>query len=120
MQTRTQSTLAAVFGTASEAHAAARELVTNAFAGDHIHILSERQTADGRPGRSAGYREPDLKHWLASMFGRASTSDRQHYEEVMREGKAIVGVSTPYQMVSRAAEILSHHAPLETTVSPAG
>ena len=121
MPTRTESALVAVFGNPFEAQAAAKELVTNAFAGNRIHIVSQAQpdpstnTSGGYPG--AGRHDQDVERWLVSVFGQASKTECQHYEEAVREGKAVVGVSTPDQMVDRAAEILNHHSPIKTMLA---
>jgi hypothetical protein len=122
MPTKTESALVAVFGNPSDAQAAARELVRNAFAGDRIQIASEAQADD----RSAdwqgeflrvGYHDKDIERWLVSIFGPCSKIECQHYAGVVSRGKAAVALSTPHQMVDKAAHILNHHSPITTMLA---
>lgn len=121
MPSKSESSLVAVFGNVSEAEAAATDLVKNAFAGDHIHILSEsnspRSDDDTTEYARAGHAVQDVERWSALVFGRASKAEYQHYKKAARRGKALVGVSTPSQMVDDATEVLTRHAPLETVVA---
>lgn len=120
MPTRTESTLVAVFGNPSEAQAAAKELLNNAFAGDHIHVVPEVESRPSDKRRkaeySAGLDYRHLNRCFSSIFGQASNAERQHYAEAVHEGKAVVAVSAPDQMANRVAEILSHHAPVEAVL----
>lgn len=116
--TTTESAVVAVFGSSSEAEAAAAELVTNAFASDHIHLaktpVPSEHTSVQPP---AGHREPDVRQWMESIFGHDSETERQHYEEAVRSGRTLLGVSTPDQMAADAADILNHHGPVETILA---
>jgi hypothetical protein len=118
---RTERTVVAVFRDLSEAQAAAQELTTNAFAGDHIHLASEVAPAAGaeRPPRPhpAGHQEGSVDQWLESL-GAENEPQRQDYQNAIRAGKALVGVTTPEQMVDMAARILKHHSP-EQILHPA-
>jgi hypothetical protein len=121
MRTTTESAVVAIFGDSSAAQAAAAELVTNAFAGDRIHITSESQPTPSNHGSvqnpRVGDLQPDVKRWVESVFGHDSDTERQRYEEAVRNGKALLGVSTPDQMVGKAADILNHHLPVETALA---
>ena len=104
-----ESAVVAIFGDSSAAEAAAAELVTNAFAGDRIHITSASQPTasnhDSVQNPRVGDLQPDVKRWVESVFGYDSDTEQQRYEEAVRNGKAVVGVSTPDQMVGKAADI---------------
>lgn len=95
--------------------------MNNAFAGDHIHIVPEmepsRSDKRGIKCPRAGHLDRDLRRCFSSVFGPVGNAERRHYAEAVHEGKAVVAVSTPYQMVERAAEILNHHAPVEAVLS---
>lgn len=120
MLMRTESALVAVFGSPSDAQAAAKELVTNSFAEDHIHVIAERQpsAAESRPTEQpAGYYEQSVGRWCESIFGPGSKTEQQQYEEAVRRGKTLIGVSTPDQMLDKAVEILNHHSPVETVMA---
>jgi len=121
MMTTIESAVVAIFGDSSAAEAAAAELVTNAFAGDRIHITSASQPAASNHGSvqnpRLGDRQPNVKRWVESVFGYDSDTEQQHYEEAVRNGKAVLGVSTPDQMVGKAADILNHHLPVETVLA---
>jgi hypothetical protein len=121
MTTTTESAVVAIFGDSSAAEAAATELVTNAFAGDRIHITSESQPTPSNHGSvqnpRVGDLQPDVKRWVESVFGHDSDTERQRYEEAVRTGKTVLGVSTPDQMVGKAADILNHHLPVETVLA---
>jgi hypothetical protein len=121
MRTTTESAVVAIFGDSSAAQAAAAELVTNAFAGDRIHITSESQPTPSNHGSvqnpRVGDLQPDVKRWVESVFGHDSDTERQRYEEAVRNGKAVLEVSTPDQMVGKAADILNHHLPVETVLA---
>ena len=120
MRTTTESAVVAIFGDSSAAQAAAAELVTNAFAGDRIHITSESQPTPSNHGSvqnpRVGDLQPDVKRWVESVFGHDSDTE-QRYEEAVRNGKALLGVSTPDQMVGKAADILNRHLPVETVLA---
>ncbi|MBV8552349.1 MAG: hypothetical protein JOY54_13685 [Acidobacteriaceae bacterium] len=118
MQTKTDSALVAVFRDLSEAHAAARELTSHAFAEDHIHLAADpnrsnpcTNTAARYPG--SGYYQQDFDHWLEAMFPWGTETGHQHYETAVRDGKALLGLSTPEQMLDRAADILCRHSPID-------
>lgn len=120
MLTRTESVVVAVFGNSFVADAAAAELVTNAFASDHIHLAAETPLAPSEHDLvqpRAGHREPDARHWVESVFGQDSETERQHYEEVVHNGRTLLGVSTPDQMAADAVDILNHHEPMETILA---
>jgi hypothetical protein len=51
------------------------------------------------------------------VFGHDSNTERQRYEEAVRNGKALLGVNTPDQMIHKAADILNHHLPVETVLA---
>ena len=117
MPISTESTVVAVFGNSVAAEAAAAELVTNAFASDHIHLTAKAPAVSSMHQSiqpPAGHREPDVQHWVESVFGQDSETERQHYEEVVRDGSTLLGVSTPDQMAADAADILNHLEPMET------
>ena len=116
----TESAVVAIFGDSFAAKAAATELINNAFAGDRIHI-AETQPVPSNPdsvGSSrVAHHEADVNHWSESVFGQNNQTERQHYEEAVRNGKALLGVTTPDQMVGEAADILNHYSPLETILA---
>ncbi len=121
MLTPTESAVVAVFGNSYAAEAAAAELVTNAFASDRIHLAAKAPSTSSNKQESiqpqAGHREPDVQQWVESVFGQDSESERQHYEEVVRDGRTLLGVSTPDQMAAAAADIVNHHEPVETILA---
>ena len=116
MQAKTESAVVAEFRSLSEAEHAIEDLTANAFAGEHIHVTSDmtraRAPADVPLPYSAGHYEKDVRHWLTSMFGQNAETEQAKYENVVHAGRALVGVSTPEQMLDNAADILTHHSPL--------
>src|SRR4051794_14049402 len=115
--TRTESAVIAEFDDPSAAQAAAAELTASAFAGDHIHVVSDTPSIPPNdkpvPYPAIEHDERDIKGWLESVCGQDSETERPHYERAVRNGKVLLGVSTPDQMVDTVAEILTHHSPLE-------
>ena len=126
MQTKTESAVAAEFRGFAEAEAAVGELVANAFAGDDIHVTSDKAQARA-PAEvplpqygGAGHFEKDGRHWLESMFGQNAETEQQNYENAIHAGRVLVGVTTPEQMLDKATDILNHHSPLHVHRRPAG
>ena len=119
MPTNTESAVVAVFHNSVAADAAAAELVTNAFASDHIHLAAKTPTPCEHTlvQLPAGHREPDVQQWVESVFGQDSETEREHYEEVVHNGGTLLGVTTPDQMAAEAADIVNHHEPVETILA---
>lgn len=115
MPINTESAVVAVFDNSVAAEAAAAELVANAYASDHIHLAAKTPAGSEQPG--AGHREPDIKQWVESVFAQDNETERQHYEEVVRDGSTLLGVSTPDQMAGQAADILNRYEPAETVLA---
>ena len=116
MQAKTESAVVAEFRSLPEAEGAIEELVANAFSGEHIHVTSDmtqaRAPADMPLPHSAARYEKDLRHWLESMFGQTADTEQPKYENAVHAGSVLVGVSTPEQMLDKAADILTHYSPL--------
>jgi hypothetical protein len=125
MQTKTESAVVAEFRGFSEAGEAVRELEANAFAGDHIHVTSDLTQASAPADvplpqcGGAGHYEKDVRQWLESMFGQNADTDQGSCENALHAGRVLVGVTTPEQMLDRAADILSHHSPVHVYQKPA-
>ena len=118
---RTEAAVVAVFRGLPEAQAAAAELTANAFAGDHIHLTSDASrshphTRDGSAYLGSGDHVGNLDNWLKAMFLWNSHNDRHRYDNVVRSGNVLLGVTTPEQMVDTAANILHHQSPIDLRV----
>jgi hypothetical protein len=121
LSARTESAVIAVFRDLPEAQAAAAELTANAFAGDHIHLTSDANRShpcshSGSRYSGSGRYEGNLDNWLEAMFPEDGENERQRYDEDVRSGKVLLGVTTPQQMLDTAADILHHQSPIDLRV----
>ncbi|MBV9083847.1 MAG: hypothetical protein JOZ62_14305 [Acidobacteriaceae bacterium] len=110
----TETAVVAAFRDLADAEAAATELTANAFAEDHIHITTgtaDSWTDTPYPVR-AGHVAGPVWNWFQSIFGRDDKRERRRYDDVVREGKVLLGLDTPQENADMATEILSHHSPV--------
>ena len=118
----TTSTVIAVFANSYDAQAAARELTKNAFAGDHIHVTCDTEQDNSgvcTQFNDAGHLLGGVREWLDAMFRDPTEFAWQGYETFVREGKILMGVVTPEQMMTAVEDILSRHWPVDVHRSSA-
>jgi stress response protein YsnF len=120
MPTRTQSTLVAVFRSASDAQAAANELKSNGFDSDEIYISSDTSASNAktRETSASGYAEErhhegGITGWFKRIFGAEEDEDRSYYQEAVNTGNVVLSVDTTDENFERAADILNSHSPVD-------
>ena len=117
MQTRTLSTLVAVFRTDADARAAADDLRNNGFGASDIFITAANTTTTNETvARDYQHHEGGIKGWFHSLFGedQDETNNAAHaYESAIDTGNVLLSVETNEQNVDVAADVLNRHSPID-------
>ena len=105
----TDETIVAVFDTAAHADAAIRDLLAAGIPQNAISQHANASVASGtrttQPVREQGF-------W-ASLFGGEPDHDTTVYDRSLQGGSTVVSVQTPDAHVTRVAEILESHNPID-------
>jgi uncharacterized protein (TIGR02271 family) len=117
MQTRTLSTLVAVFRTDAEARSAADDLRANGFDTHDIFITAENDAAVTDAGAGAHeyrHHEGGIKGWFHSVFGENhdQVEETHNYEDAIHTGNVLLSLETNEDNIDLAADILNRHAPV--------
>ncbi len=116
MQTRTLSTLVAVFRSDADARAAADDLRANGFDSGDIFITAENTTSTNESVAHEYRRhEGGIKGWFHSLFGENQEETDQaasEYENAINTGNVLLSVEATDQNLDRAADILNGHSPI--------
>lgn len=117
MQTRTLSTLVAVFSTDAEARSAAEDLKANGFASSDIFITAGNTTSTNETAaRDYRQHEGGIKGWFHSLFGEdqdETNAAANRYESAVSTGNVLLSVETNEQNMDTAAEVLNRHSPVD-------
>lgn len=117
MQTRTLSTLVAVFSSDAKARLAADDLKANGIPAGDIFITAAN-TTDANENVAHEYRhhEGGIKGWFHSLFGEDEDDSNRaasSYEQAVNTGNVLLSVDTSEQNIDLAADILNRHSPVD-------
>ena len=115
MESRTQTTLVAVFRNNSDAQAAADDLRANGFADDDMYISSVDESKT-----STQYHEGKKKNWFMSLFSHDDSKDQSSYDTAIRAGHTVVSVQANEKNLDAAVDILNSHSPVNVHSDTAG
>ncbi len=116
MATTNDSTVVAVFDDAEEARAAAADLKAAGISSDRIYVSSENAgSATAGTSGTTGYahHEGGITGWFKSLFGGEEHEHTSGYQTAYSGGKTIVSVEAEESNVSKIADILDRHSPVD-------
>ena len=111
METKTRSTVVAVFKSRSDAEAAMQDLRSSGFTNDEIFLSTDDSTSGRAEYRDVSgtethwHHEGGIKGWFKSLFGEDEESDRPYYERAVNTGNILLSVDTTDENIDRAADI---------------
>ncbi len=110
-----QSTIIAVFRSASDAQGAVRDLEAAGIPRNDIYLESAQNTASSTEGlgsRTAAH-EGGVTGWFKSLFGDEDETEHTGYQQALGQGNVMLTVDANENQLESIADALERHSPID-------